>query len=188
MVVAATQGSIMKLLDLIPIGLIALAGVVALTFEDAPAYPGQERSAIAAKPAALPDARWIPAVESVLPDPTPAAEIEPAAKQPAPEAGPAIGIPPAAAKPKPAPRARIQVEARRPGADQRIEAAAVKVLERMPNLSGCIGVEARHSVVRLTGWTTTAAQSLRAQKAVGRVAGVKGVINQIRPRVGAITS
>ncbi len=179
----------MKLLDLIPIGLIALAGVVALTFEDAPDYPGQERLAMAGRPAAVPEAKWIPTGESVLPDPEPAAQTEPAKELPQ-EVEPASEPPPAAAKPKPkpTPRARIQVEARRPSADQRIEDAAVKVIERMPNLSGCIGVEARHSVVRLTGWTTTAAQSLRAQKAVGRVAGVKGVINQIRPRAGAITS
>ena len=85
-------------------------------------------------------------------------------------------------------RARIHVEARRLRGDPRIEARVIDAIARTPNLSGRIGVEAKDAVVELTGWTMTAGQSLRAEKAARRVRGVRHVVNEIRPRIGGVTS
>lgn len=90
--------------------------------------------------------------------------------------------------PKQVQRRRIEVEARRLNPDHRIQLAAMDAIATMPDLCGRIGVETKDSVVRLSGWTMTSGQSLRAEKAAGRVKGVRYVVNEIRPRVGPITS
>lgn len=72
--------------------------------------------------------------------------------------------------------------------DQRIQAEVMELLANNPRLSGKIGVESADNVVRLSGWTMTSGQSLRAEKQAFSVRGVKHVLNEIRPRVGAITS
>lgn len=86
------------------------------------------------------------------------------------------------------PRSRVDVEGRRLDPDQRIQQAVMRAITSQPNLSGQIAVESRDAVVRLSGWTTTPGQSLRAEKTAARVDGVQRVVNEIRPRMGAITS
>jgi hypothetical protein len=72
--------------------------------------------------------------------------------------------------------------------DQRIRADVIDLLAHNPNLSGRIGVVSDDSVVTLTGYTATAGQAWRAGRDARGVAGVRHVVNEIRPRVGAITS
>lgn len=82
----------------------------------------------------------------------------------------------------------IVIEERRLGADERLQLAVMDALAAAPNLSGSIGVESENAIVRLSGYTMTAAQMQRAERTAARVEGVRQVVNEIRPRIGAITS
>ena len=81
-------------------------------------------------------------------------------------------------------RATITVEERRLTQDQRIQAQVMRRLASAKHVSGKIAVEARASVVRLSGWTRTAGQAQRAERIARGVRGVKHVRNEIRPRMG----
>jgi hypothetical protein len=82
----------------------------------------------------------------------------------------------------------ITVEEQRLTVDQRIQADVIDLLARNPNLSGRIGVVSNDSVVTLTGYTTTSGMAWRAGRDARGVQGVRHVVNEIRPRVGGITS
>ena len=82
----------------------------------------------------------------------------------------------------------ITIEKPRLTVDQRIQADVMEVLANNPTLSGKIGVVSDDSVVTLTGYTLTSGQAWRAGRDAGRVQGVRHVVNEIRPRVGGITS
>jgi len=88
------------------------------------------------------------------------------------------------ARPEPA----ITVEQQRLSLDQRIQADVIDLLARNPNLSGKIGVVSADAVVTLTGWTTTSGMAWRAGRDARGVMGVRHVVNEIRPKVGGITS
>jgi hypothetical protein len=103
---------------------------------------------------------------------------------PAPSVAPAPVAAPVAERPEPA----IEVTKPRLTADQRIQADVMDLLARNPNLSGKIGVVSQDRVVTLTGWTATSGQAWRAGRDARGVEGVRHVVNEIRPRVGAITS
>jgi hypothetical protein len=102
------------------------------------------------------------------------------------------------AKPAPAPVATlasqpysapaITIEKPRLTVDQRIQADVMQVLATNPTLSGKIGVVSEDRVVTLTGYTTTSGQAWRAGRDAGSVQDVRHVVNQIRPRVGGISS
>ncbi len=91
---------------------------------------------------------------------------------------------PAAERSEPA----IEVTKPRLTPDQRIQADVMDLLARNPNLSGRIGVVSVGRVVTLTGWTATSGQAWRAGRDARGVYGVRHVVNEIRPRVGGITS
>lgn len=78
----------------------------------------------------------------------------------------------------------ITVEERRLSRDEVIQLAVMDLLRGNDRLSGKIGVESNDSVVRLSGWTTTAGQARRAGQAAASVQGVRHVENEIRPRIG----
>ena len=82
----------------------------------------------------------------------------------------------------------ITIEQQRLTLDERIQADVIDLLARNPNLSGKIGVVTQDAVVTLTGYTTTSGQAWRAGRDARGVQGVRHVVNEIRPRVGAITS
>lgn len=82
----------------------------------------------------------------------------------------------------------IEVTRQRLTPDQRIQADVMDLLARNPNLSGQIGVVTEDRVVTLTGWTATSGQAWRAGRDARGIEGVRHVVNQIRPRVGAISS
>jgi hypothetical protein len=82
----------------------------------------------------------------------------------------------------------IEITKPRLTVDQRIQADVMDHLARNPNLSGKIGVVTDAQVVTLTGYVATSGQAWRAGRDVGRVEGVRQVVNEIRPRVGGITS
>ena len=82
----------------------------------------------------------------------------------------------------------ITVEQQRLSVDQRIQADVIDLLARNPNLSGKIGVVSEDAVVTLTGYTTTSGMAWRAARDARGVIGVRHVVNEIRPRVGGITS
>jgi len=82
----------------------------------------------------------------------------------------------------------IEITKPRLTVDQRIQADVMDVIARAPNLSGKIGVVSEGSVVTLTGYTATSGQAWRAGRYAGSVVGVRHVVNEIRPRVGGITS
>ena len=82
----------------------------------------------------------------------------------------------------------ITVEERRLSNDERIQLAVMDLIANHPSLSGRIGVVSEDAVVTLTGYTTTSGQRDRAGREAGRVEGVRHVVNEIRPRIGAITS
>jgi hypothetical protein len=86
------------------------------------------------------------------------------------------------------PREPITVEQQRLTLDQRIQADVIDLLARNPNLSGKIGVVSEDAVVTLTGYTTTSGMAWRAGRDARGVIGVRHVVNEIRPRVGGITS
>ena len=102
--------------------------------------------------------------------------------EPAPRAGPV-----AVQAPEP-PRAAITITEPRLTVDQRIQADVIDLLARNPNLSGKIGVVSADAVVTLTGWTTTSGMAWRAGRDARGVMGVRHVVNEIRPKVGGITS
>jgi Predicted periplasmic or secreted lipoprotein len=78
----------------------------------------------------------------------------------------------------------ITVEERRLTTDERIQAQVMDKLASNEHLSGKIGVESHDSVVRLSGYTTTAGMAYRAGRDAGSIVGVKYVQNEIRPRIG----
>ena len=101
------------------------------------------------------------------------------------EERPAMATAPAAAQ-----RSEPAIEVTKPRLtpDQRIQADVMDLLARNPNLSGRIGVVSEDRVVTLTGWTATSGQAWRAGRDARGVEGVRHVVNEIRPRVGGITS
>jgi hypothetical protein len=86
------------------------------------------------------------------------------------------------------PRAAITITEPRLTQDQRIQADVMDLLARNPNLSGRIGVVSEDATVTLTGWTATSGQAWRAGRDARGVIGVRHVVNEIRPRVGGISS
>jgi len=72
--------------------------------------------------------------------------------------------------------------------DQRIQADVMDVLARNPELSGRVVVESRDAVVNLSGYLATHGQVRRAGRDASQVAGVKFVVNEIRPRLGAVSN
>lgn len=72
--------------------------------------------------------------------------------------------------------------------DQRIQAEVMERLAANPRLSGKIGVESHDSVVHLSGYLMTSGQVGHAERDARSVRGVRHVQNEIRPRIGAITS
>lgn len=94
---------------------------------------------------------------------------------------PARSVPERAARPVKAGTAANQ----RLANDARIRSG---VLERLAanraTIYGRIGVESQDAVVRLTGYTQTSDQALRAEREARKVRGVRSVRNEIRPRIG----
>lgn len=178
-----------------PMLIVVLVAFAALASETISGEGAPQRS-FAAHESLLPNERLVdaseiaaaaPAEPALRPVVDTSAASEPA---PAPEAArepQAASEPEAVREPRPA-RARIRVEARRAGTDERIQQAVLRAIARAPHISGCIDVETSGARVRLSGWTMTAGQSLRAEKAAARVKGVRHVSNEIRPRVGAVHS
>jgi len=82
----------------------------------------------------------------------------------------------------------IEVTKPRLTVDQRIQADVMDLLAHNPSLSGKIGVVSAGRVVTLTGYTLTSGQAWRAGRDAGRVEGVRHVVNEIRPRIGGMTS
>ena len=70
--------------------------------------------------------------------------------------------------------------------DQRVQASVMDVLSRSTDLSGRVVVEARDQVVTLSGFLATQGQVRRAGRYAGEVQGVKLVVNEIRPQLGAV--
>ena len=185
----------MKLLETLPIVFVGLAALAVLALDDVPAYESVAKPE--ARPVVLP-VKAVPPAESLLPSEKLVAEDTLKFPREAPKAKASSApkkAPPPASPPKrdlavnqgPVPQ-RIEVEQRRLDPDKRLQQAVMRAITRQPNLSGQIAVEARDSVVRLSGWTLTPGQSLRAEKAAARVEGVRHVLNEIRPRMGVITS
>ena len=183
----------MKLVEALPFAFIAVVAAAALAMDDKPAYEGPPAPE---KRPVMSQAKWYPAEEAVPANETVVPPEEPKAA--------AAPVPPPASKPKPAParkdkslnvaeradkpRQRIEVEGRRLSPDERIQRAAMNAIARVPYITGQIGVEAKDKVVRLSGWTLTPGQALRAEKTVARLEGVRSVVNEIRPRMGVMTS
>jgi osmotically-inducible protein OsmY len=131
----------------------------------------------ATRPAESPDAKA--EAMGLEPHETIVSEEPAAAPAPAPVARPVAQVPVEPA---------ITIEKPRLTEDQRIQADVMDVLATNPTLSGKIGVVSEDSVVTLTGYTLTSGQAWRAGRDAGRVRGVRHVVNEIRPRVGGITS
>jgi hypothetical protein len=72
--------------------------------------------------------------------------------------------------------------------DQRIQAQVMDRIASDSRLSGKVGVESKDRVVRLSGYTLTSGQARHAERDAWSVSNVKHVVNEIRPRVGGITS
>ena len=145
----------------------------------APAKPVIDEAAVEAKP--LPTEPPVIANEQGLAPneqvvTTEAAPVATKDPQPAPAAEP------------PRPEPAITIERQRLTLDQRIQADVMDVLARTPYLSGRIGVVSEGAVVTLTGYTTTSGMAWRAGRDARGVPGVRHVVNEIRPRVGGITS
>jgi hypothetical protein len=185
----------MKLMETLPIVFVAVAALAVLALDDAPAYEPAPR---VEKPAKMVAVQSVPAETSLSPNEalvtTDTVEFAPVAPKEK-RAGAGKKTPTAKAPTREvtaskaeAPRSRLHVEARRLHPDERLRRAVMGAITRQPNLSGQIAVEARNAVVRLSGWTVTPGQSLRAEKAAARVDGVRHVVNEIRPRMGVITS
>jgi hypothetical protein len=137
--------------------------------------PGQAVATPLATETVIADEKGLAPNEQVV---TPTTETPVAAKQPA--AVPVVE----SARAEPA----ITVEQQRLSVDQRIQADVIDLLARNPNLSGKIGVVSADAVVTLTGWTTTSGMAWRAGRDARGVIGVRHVVNEIRPKVGGITS
>ena len=204
----------MKLLETLPIVFVALVAAAALALDDVPAYertplsekamtdrPEPQKTAAMVPAAAFPVEKSLSPNEALVTNET----LDIPKEAPKPKAAVAGKKPPTAKVPTrevrevPAPRdvivrtadvprSRVDVEGRRMSPDERIQKAVMRAITSQPNLSGQIAVESRDAVVRLSGWTTTPGQSLRAEKTAARVDGVRRVVNEIRPRMGAITS
>lgn len=115
--------------------------------------------------------------------------VEERATQPAAEASaPRVEAPAAAPVAQLPTEPAITIEKPRLTADQRIQADVMEMLASNPTLSGKIGVVSQDRVVTLTGYTLTSGQAWRAGRDAGRIEGVRHVVNEIRPRVGGITS
>jgi osmotically-inducible protein OsmY len=71
--------------------------------------------------------------------------------------------------------------------DQRIQADVMAVLSRNTELSGRVSVESREAVVTLSGYLASQGQVRRAGREASQVAGVKFVVNEIRPQLGPVT-
>jgi hypothetical protein len=180
----------------LPIGLASFAAVAALTFNDAPldklvprAGPLEMPAAPASPPPELHAATAIEPGRGRGTEPGPVSGPGPVSdsfSQPTPAAPTPRAHEPAARK-SPVPRSRVLVERRALDVDKRIQRDAMNVVAALPNMTGQVGVESHDAIVRLSGWTLTPGQSLRVEKAVIRVKGVKQVRNEIRPRMGAIT-
>ena len=133
---------------------------------------------LAAQPAVADEKGLAPNEQIVTPTTPTTTEAPVAARQP--EAVPVVE----SARPAPA----ITVEQQRLSVDQRIQADVMDLLARSPNMTGKIGVVSEDSVVTLTGWTTTTGMAWRAGRDARGVHGVRHVVNEIRPKVGGITS
>ena len=70
--------------------------------------------------------------------------------------------------------------------DQRIQADVMNVLAQNSELSGRVVVEAREQIVTLSGHLANHGQVRRAGRDASGVQGVKFVVNEIRPRLGAV--
>jgi hypothetical protein len=124
--------------------------------------------------------------------------VAPAAASPAPAPAPSVAVEETTVTTKQVPVAvpvseahpapSITITEPRLTTDQRIQADVIDLLARNPNLSGKIGVVSEDSVVTLTGYTVTSGQAWRAGRDARGVQGVRHVVNEIRPRIGGITS
>jgi hypothetical protein len=94
---------------------------------------------------------------------------------------------PAPARSLDTPEPSITVTEQRLTNDERIQGQVMDVLANDPHLSGKIGVVSDDAVVTLNGYTSTAGQARRAGRDAHAVDGVRYVVNEIRPRVGAVT-
>jgi hypothetical protein len=72
--------------------------------------------------------------------------------------------------------------------DQRIQAEVMERLAGNPRLTGKIGVESHDSVVHLSGYLSTSGQVWHAERDARSIRGVRAVVNEIRPKVGAVMS
>ena len=70
--------------------------------------------------------------------------------------------------------------------DQRIQANVMDVLSRSTELSGRVVVESQDQVVTLSGHLATSSQIRSAGRYASGVEGVRFVVNEIRPRLGAV--
>ena len=70
--------------------------------------------------------------------------------------------------------------------DQRIQSEVMSVLAGNAELTGKVAVETRDAVVTLSGHLATHGQVRWAGRNAGQVHGVKFVVNEIRPRLGAV--
>ena len=185
----------MKWMETVPFVLIAVVAAAALAFDDRPDYQGAPRLE---KPAVKGVVKAVPVEKSLLPNESLVIEDHlefprkaPARTAAAPASPRATPVPPppreVVVQKGETPRSRVEVEARRLTADQRLQHAVMAAIRSQGNLSGQIAVETRDAVVWLSGWTLTPGQSLRAEKSAARVSGVRRVVNEIRPRMGAIT-
>ena len=100
-----------------------------------------------------------------------------------PQAAPVAAVP-APAVERTAAQAPITIEEKRLTLDERIQADVMDRIAEVQNVSGKIGVETHEAMVTLTGYTSTAGQAYRVGRVARGIVGVKGVDNQIRPRIG----
>ena len=70
--------------------------------------------------------------------------------------------------------------------DQRVQSTVMDVLARNTDLSGRVVVESQDQVVTLSGHLATQSQVRIAGRQAGQVDGVRFVVNEIRPRLGAV--
>jgi hypothetical protein len=112
------------------------------------------------------------------------AAIAPTA-EPAPYVDPAR--PAVIAEPKAISEPAITVTEQRLTVDERITLDVMDALRRNETLSGKVGVESHDQVVTLSGWLMSNGQVMRANRDARSVDGVRYVVNEIRPKVGAVT-
>jgi len=82
----------------------------------------------------------------------------------------------------------ITVTEQRLTEDQRIQVQVMDALARNPTLTGKVGVVTHDQIVNLSGWLMTNGQVMGAGREAGSVMGVRYVVNEIRPKVGAVTN